>query len=160
MLLSPTTTETDKKSLEELAAIAGINYNDYGQKLLSSTESLKTIDPIYAVSNDCKIYEEYGIAVAISQVEVITLDGINEVKESLLSALVQFAQSRNVHWALLLVTDITTQNSILLSTDFKGEVHLNYPPIEPHIYSLPGILSRKKQLLPEILRILEELSHK
>ncbi|HQL42839.1 MAG TPA: putative manganese-dependent inorganic diphosphatase [Spirochaetota bacterium] len=160
MLLSPTTTETDKKILEELAAIAGINYNDYGKKLLSSTESLETIDPIYAVSNDCKIYEEHGIAVAISQVEVITLDDIHEVKESLLSALVQFAQSKNVHWALLLVTDITTQNSILLSTSFKGEVHLSYPPIEPHIYNLPGILSRKKQLLPEILRILEELSHK
>jgi manganese-dependent inorganic pyrophosphatase len=159
MLLSPTSTEIDKKALEELSDIAGIDYEEYGKKLLSSTESLKTIDPMYAVSNDCKIYQEYGISVAISQVEVITLDDIESVKDSLLSALSQFSRSRNVHWALLLVTDITTQNSVLFSTDFIGEQKLSYSPLGPHMYNLPGILSRKKQLLPEILRILEELSH-
>ncbi|MCX8123001.1 MAG: putative manganese-dependent inorganic diphosphatase [Spirochaetes bacterium] len=160
MLLSPTSTEIDRKALEELSAIAGIQYQEYGKKLLSSTESLKTMDPMYVVSNDCKIYQEYGISVAISQVEVITLDDVESVKDALLSALSEFAKSKNVHWALLLVTDITTQNSILFSTDFKGQQNLSYSEIAPNMYSLPGILSRKKQLLPEILRILEELSHK
>ncbi|MDH7553563.1 MAG: putative manganese-dependent inorganic diphosphatase [Spirochaetota bacterium] len=160
MLLSPTSTDIDKKALEELSSIAGIDYQEYGKKLLSSTESLKIMDPMYAVSNDCKIYQEYGVSVAVSQVEVITLDDIESVKDSLLAALSEFAKSKNVHWALLLVTDITTQNSVLFSTDFEGEKKISYTQIAPHMYNLPGILSRKKQLLPEILRILEELSHK
>ncbi len=160
MLLSPTSTHMDKKALEELSSIAGIQYQEYGKKLLLSTESLKIMDPMYAVSNDCKVYQEYGISVAISQVEVITLDDVEIVKESLLKALSQFAQNKNVHWALLLVTDITSQNSVLFSTAFEGEQKLNYVSIGPHMYNLPGILSRKKQLLPEILRVLEELSHK
>ena len=50
-----------------------------------------------------------------------------------------------------MITDILKEHSVLLCTNFKLNMHLQYRPIADRIYDMPGVLSRKKQLLPEIL---------
>jgi manganese-dependent inorganic pyrophosphatase len=58
----------------------------------------------------------------------------------------------------LLVTDIVLEHSILLCTAWpSAEKELPYKRLEENVYDLPDVLSRKKQLLPEILRVLEVL---
>ena len=55
-------------------------------------------------------------------------------------------------WVMLMVTDVMKGNSVLLSSDkAKYERKLSYVALGEHIYDMPGVLSRKKQLLPEIL---------
>ena len=60
-------------------------------------------------------------------------------------------EQNSLDWAVLMITDILKEHSVLLCTNFKLNMHLQYRPIADRIYDMPGVLSRKKQLLPEIL---------
>lgn len=159
ILKSPTTTEEDRKAVKALAETAGLNYEEYGVEIFSATDSLKTRDPQNIINTDFKIYEEYGVKVGISQVEVVTLQEMDEVKDILLEAIKKNTSDKSLDWGMLLVTDIIMEKSILLTTGFEaGEKILAYNKTEDRCFDLPGVLSRKKQLLPEILRVLEELN--
>jgi len=159
ILKSPTTTGEDVAAIRELAEIAGIDYQKLGYDMFASTDSLKTMDPQKVVSSDFKEYAEFGIKVGIGQVEVVTLSDLDEVREGLFHALEEIRRDRQLDWTMLMVTNILKEDSILLTTNMpKAEKKLSYPQIEKNIFDLPGVLSRKKQLLPEILRVLEEMN--
>jgi manganese-dependent inorganic pyrophosphatase len=60
---------------------------------------------------------------------------------------------------MLLITDVIKEESVLMTTSYpRKEKAIAYPVIENGMYLLKGVLSRKKQLLPEIIRVLEEVS--
>ena len=156
LLRSPTTTPEDRVYAKELAHLAGVELQDYGALMLSHMASLKQADPVQIVTGDFKEYAEGGFTVGVSQVEVGTLADMDEVKANILAALEGVRKERNLSWVLLLVTDITSEHSVLLCSPWPAaEKELAYKPLEEHVFDLPGILSRKKQLLPEILRIIE-----
>ena len=156
LLRSPTTTPEDRVYAKELAHLAGVDLQEYGALMLSHMASLKQADPVQIVTGDFKEYAEGGFTVGVSQVEVGTLADMDEVKASILAALEGVRKERNLSWVLLLVTDITSEHSVLLCSPWPAaEKELAYKPLEEHVFDLPGILSRKKQLLPEILRIIE-----
>jgi len=111
------------------------------------------------VASDFKEYAEFGIKVGIGQVEVVTLSDLEEVRDGLFHALEEIRRDRQLDWTMLMITNILEEDSILLTTHMpKAEKKLRYPQIEKNIFDLPGVLSRKKQLLPEILRVLEEMN--
>ena len=84
------------------------------------------------------------------------LADMDEVKANILAALERVCKERNLTWALLLVTDVTREHSVLLCSSWPAAAkEFAYKRLEENIFDLPGILSRKKQLLPEILRILD-----
>jgi manganese-dependent inorganic pyrophosphatase len=159
ILKSPTTTKEDRTAVKALAEIAEIDYEAFGVEIFSSTDSLKTREPLNVINTDFKVYEEYGVRAGISQVEVVTLQEINDVKAALLEALIRNTSEKGLHWGMLLITDIIMEKSILLTTGFDAaEKILAYNKVEDNVFDLPGVLSRKKQLLPEVLRVLEELN--
>ena len=158
LLRSPTTTPEDCVYAAELAELAGVDMQEYGTKLLSQTTCLKSADPLKIVKADFKEYAEGDLSVGVGQVEVSTLDDLGEVKANILEALDTARKERNLSWGLLLVTDIIKEHSVLLCTALPtAEKELAYPRLEDSMFDLPGVLSRKKQLLPEILRILDVL---
>lgn len=159
ILRSPTTTAVDKKAVEELALIGGIeDATSYGERIFSKTTVITEADPASLIASDFKIYTEYGCRFGIGQVEVITLENVEEIKDTLIEALETQKRQKGLDWALLLITNVIKENSILLSTPFERAEHeLVYKTEGPGEFFLPGILSRKKQLLPELLRVLEEL---
>ena len=55
---------------------------------------------------------------------------------------------------MLLVTNVMSEESMLIATEYKKNYKLLYEEREKGVYYLPGVLSRKKQLLPEIIRVL------
>lgn len=156
LLRSPTTTPEDRLYAPELARLAGVDLQEYGTLMLSLTASLKQTDPMQMVTGDFKEYAECGFRVGVSQVEVGTLADMDEVKANILAALERVCKERNLTWALLLVTDVTREHSVLLCSPWPAAAkEFAYKRLEENIFDLPGILSRKKQLLPEILRILD-----
>lgn len=161
ILKSPTSTYEDKQALEELSKIANINYEEFGKEIFSSTASLKNRPPLEVINSDIKIYSEFSLTIGIGQVEVTDLSEIEHAKDSLIEALNQVKIDKNLNWAMLLITDIISGNSRLLSTGMEDvEKHLSYKKIAENEYDLPGVLSRKKQLLPEILRVAEDFYKK
>jgi len=161
ILKSPTTTAEDREAVVELSRRAEIDYQEFGRQLFSSSDSLKERDPRRVIEADFKAYEEFGLKVGIGQVEIVNLGELDESCDPLLTALGMVTAEKGLDWGLLLVTDIIASHSRLLSCGPKAAVAeriLAYRRLNEHLFDLPGVLSRKKQLLPEILRVLEELN--
>jgi len=155
-LKSPTTTEEDRVAARELAFLAGLDIPTYAKEIQSKMTTLENLDPYKTASGDFKVYQEFGIAAGIAQVETISLDGVDAVMPAYRSALDRVRQDHGLNWAMLLVTDVLTEDSVLLMTPFeKAEDHLAFQKLQEGLYHLPGVVSRKKQLLPEILRVME-----
>lgn len=157
ILKSPTTTSEDVKNAEELAQIIGTTVEDFGKKLFENSAVLGKRPTSEIIGGDFKEYREEGFSIGVGQAEVITIDGVNNMKEELISELRSVCTKKNLNWGMLLVTDIIHEHSVLITTPLEeAEELLGYNKLEDHLYDLPGILSRKKQLLPELLRVGEE----
>jgi len=158
-LKSPTTTVDDISAAEQLLKLSGIDGEQYKSRMLSKMPVLKNSNLSKLISSDFKVYNEYGYSLGISQIEVVSFDDLNEVKENIVNELIAVKRLKNINWVLLLITNVIDDNSVLIVTDFAlAEEQLSYKKIENNLYDLPGILSRKKQLLPEVLRVAEIIS--
>jgi len=164
ILTSPTTTERDKKAAERLARwafvrggpLAGETIQSYGQQVLSASAGLSARAPEEIVSTDLKQYEAGGYRFAIAQAEVTDLLQLSEVREKLLAALTALRDKRALDFAMLMVTDVVRGSSRLLLTNEPPELSdLPYPPQPDGTRLAEGVVSRKKQLLPVVLGLLE-----
>ena len=156
MLKSPTTTSYDRHVARRLTEIGGVeDFDAFCRAVFSSGSGLSSQDPESVIRSDMKSYHECGVRFAIGQVEVTTLEEAREMTDPFLEALEHVREAEALDWCMLLITDVVKGNSVLLMTPFHKEAALLYDRIGDGIYSLPGVLSRKKQLLPEILRVLE-----
>lgn len=160
ILKSPTTTPIDVAAVKALSKIAQIDdIKVFGEKLFAASSVLTKADPAKVISADFKNYDEKGVRFGIGQVEVTTLEEIDEVKSSYAKELALTKQSHGLDWAMLLITDVIKEESVLMTTSYpRKEKAIAYPVLENGMYLLKGVLSRKKQLLPEIIRVLEEVS--
>jgi manganese-dependent inorganic pyrophosphatase len=154
ILRSPTTTATDISTVEMLARLAKIgSIEEFGEKLFSITDNLATQDPAESILSDFKKYESGGIRIGIGQCEVTTLSNVNDYADDYLKALDDVRQKEGLDWAMLMITDVLREKSVLLATEHKVAKDLPYVRTKDNIYSMPGVMSRKKQLLPTILSI-------
>ena len=157
MLKSPTTTDYDRFVAQELGKGAKIDdFDEFCHSLFSSSSSLKDKDPMSLISSDFKKYREHGVHFGIGQVEVGSLEEIKELKDTYLEKLREFRDREALSIAMLLVTDVFKEESVLLTTNFDKEYKIPYEKMGKGMYYLPGVLSRKKQLLPETLKVLED----
>ncbi len=156
-LTSPTTTARDSEILKKLEGIAQVNAREFTEKLFASG-SLLTLKPApQAITTDCKEYAENGIKFSVAQIEEIGFNQFWKRKDELLAALEEYRASRAYLFSTLLVTDVTSQNSLLLAVgDEKFIKRIDHPRLEPGIYELQDVVSRKKQLLPYLTHCLRE----
>jgi manganese-dependent inorganic pyrophosphatase len=156
-LTSPTTTPRDAEILKRLEELSGVNAREFTEKLFASG-SLLTLKPApQAIATDCKEYTDLGVKFSVAQIEEIGFQQFWKRKAELLSALGAAREKGNLLFAALLITDVTTQNSLLLAVgDEKFIQRIDYPRREAGIYELRGVVSRKKQLLPYLTHCLRE----
>ncbi len=156
-LTSPTTTPRDAEILKKLEALAGVNAREFTEKLFASG-SLLTLKPApQAITTDCKEYHEDGVKFSVAQIEEIGFDQFWKRKDELFDALGVYRRKRGYHFSALLVTDVTTQCSLLLVVgDEEFTQRIDYPRLEPGIYELRDVVSRKKQLLPYLTHCLRK----
>ncbi len=157
LLQSPTTTDEDRQTVAGLARHAGVDWKELGLVLFESGAKLEDLDPDEAVNADFKSYEAGGLRFGIGQVEVQSLTYLNEVVPNLVDVLERIRHIQGLDGTMLLITDMIKADSILIFQGLETLVKaLPYESLFDGALSLPGILSRKKQLLPEILRAIEE----
>ena len=158
ILKSPTTTAEDVAAVAELSEIAGLDHLEYGREVFSSADNLKDRNPDEVINADFKVYADFGLQVGIGQVEIVSIRELDESFSALLAALKAVVAEKRLDWGMLLVTDIISGRSQLISYGLDAaEPIIAYRKLAANLFDLPGVLSRKKQLLPEILRVLEEL---
>jgi manganese-dependent inorganic pyrophosphatase len=128
----------------------------YGKQVLSASAGLSTRTPREIVSTDLKLYEAGGFRFAIAQAEVTDLMQLAEHLSSLKAALTDLRDKRALDFAMLMVTDVVNGSSCLLLTDEPPQLSdLPYPPQPDGTHLAEGVVSRKKQLLPVVLGLLE-----
>jgi len=156
ILRSPTTTPVDIESANDLAKIIGVDLNEFGLSMFSCMEGLKNRVPKEAVESDFKTYRENNLKIGIGQCECTTLTDMEDYKQEYLDALEDVRKHQELDWAVLMITDVIREHSVLFVTDFKAGNHLPYAVISDRVFDMPGVMSRKKQLLPEILHAVTE----
>jgi len=157
-LTSPTTTEVDRDMLAWIALNGRINVDQFAADFFAAGSALELNSPERAVRLDCKEYAEQGWRFAIAQIEENSLDRFWEHKEAIQTALDKLVEQQDLHFACLMITDITNQNSLLMVSghpDFISAV--DYPPREDRLFEMGNVVSRKKQLLPHIVTLLSGL---
>jgi manganese-dependent inorganic pyrophosphatase len=156
-LTSPTTTPRDAEILKKLEGFSQVNAREFTEKLFASG-SLLTLKPApQAIATDCKEYAEAGVKFSVAQIEETGFEQFWKRKDELLAALESNCEKRSHLFSTLLVTDVVTQSSLLLVVgDEKFIKHIDYPRLEPGIYELRDVVSRKKQLLPYLTHCLRE----
>lgn len=154
-LTSPTTTDVDRGIMRELSKVAGIDPAVLANEIFSVGSPLLTLTADQAVVADCKEYEERGVKFSVAQIEELSFSHFPEKKEALVNALEAYRASHQLLFSALLITDINTQNSILIVRGSDAYTkHIDYPEIEPHLWEMNGVVSRKKQLLPYLSNVL------
>ena len=164
VLASPTTTERDRRAAERLgrwafvrnSPLAGETVQSYGKQVISAGAGLSSRSPDEVVSTDLKAYEAGNYRFAIAQAEVTDLLQLTEHLDKLNTALKALRDKRAMDFAMLLVTDVVRGSSRLLVTDEPPELgDLPYPKQNDGTRLAEGVVSRKKQLLPVVLGLLE-----
>jgi len=157
---SPTTTETDRTIAAWLEKICGATARELMDGMLSVASALTSLSPEKALDSDRKTYAEGGWKFALAQLEESNLALFHSRIDALGDALAHVVACEGLDFAALLVTDPVRGNSELL---FRGAERVRRAlPRRTHArgtFLLPGVLSRKKQLLPEILSTLSTLAH-
>ncbi len=156
ILKSPTTTGNDVVAAHTLASLAGVNLEEFGLNMFSLVEDLKDRDPESAIVADFKTYVEKGIKIGIGQCEVTTLNDFDSYAYDYSEGLEAIRKKSGLDWAVLMITDVIHEHSTLICTDYKSNKHLPYKPIGNNLYDMPQVMSRKKQLLPEIIHAVGE----
>lgn len=160
LLQSPTTTNRDAEMLDWLSGIAKKSPAELAETIFSSGSMLRNSSADKIITADCKQYEEDGRRFSVSQIEELGFTVFWNKAEELLRALENYRRENGLFFSALLVTDINTQNSLLLvqgNADFIGAI--TYPSREDReIFDLPGIVSRKKQLVPYLTSLLSMTS--
>lgn len=157
-LTSPTTTPADADLLNRLSKIAGVDPDTLAEEIFSVGSPLLTMTAEQAITADCKPYEENGHRFSVAQIEELTFAHFEEKSAGLLAALEAFRRRDGLLFACLLVTDINDQTSLLLVQGAERFLsRIDYPLRSPHIWTLAGVVSRKKQLLPYLLHCLSQM---
>lgn len=166
ILTSPTTTQRDKAAAERLSRWAftagsplkGGTLLSYGQAVLNAGAGLSNREPEDIVSTDIKPFEAGGFTFAVAQAEVTDLLQLTEYLAPLHTALNDLRDKRGLDFAMLLVTDIVRGTSRLLNSNRAPAIleDLPYPLLPDGTRDAQGVVSRKKQLLPAVLGLLEK----
>ena len=144
-----------------LSGIAGVNSSDLANEIFSVGSPLLTMSPWQAINVDCKDYTENGVRFSVAQIEELSFSHFHEKRDLLIEALDKHCRAGRYLFSALLVTDINTQNSVLLLSGADAFLRrIDYPHIGPHQWEMAGVVSRKKQLLPYLLSRLDGMDLK
>ena len=150
---SPTTTPTDRDLAERLAADLGVDIPAYAAELFAAKSDVSAFTPDQLMRMDSKEYEIGGKRFRISVIETTSPATILARKADLLAAMPKVAAEDGADEVLFFVVDILNeQATLLLASPFAADVALKsfgVPPAGDHVV-LPGIMSRKKQIIPAI----------
>lgn len=157
LLKSPTTTALDKIVLEELSDIAGIDWMEYGLEMLKAGSSLKGKTREEVLYSDFKNFQVDEHKMGIGQISTFNIDEFLSNKDNYINLINQTATNNEYDILALFVTDIIKNGSYVFYNDSAENLvreGYNLDTIEQGIY-LDGVVSRKKQMVPNLMDILK-----
>ena len=149
---SPTCTGYDKITSERLAKLADVQIEEYGMALLKAGAGIGDMTPSDIAKNDMKEFQIGDYHILVSQLSVMDVDEVMEMKAELLESMNVLCTTEHFDMCLLMVTDILKESTELLYVGSPktliGEAFMKDASGDS-IY-LPGVMSRKKQIIPPL----------
>lgn len=154
LLKSPTTTQDDKNAVEFLAKVAGVDYQEYGLSLLKAGTNIASRTEKELINLDAKSFELNGHIVRIAQINTVDLPEAMERKAAFMKEMQNASASDNYEMFMLVITNILDSNSeaIVVGTDeckLLFEKAFDKKLVDSSV-ALPGVVSRKKQVVPPL----------
>ena len=150
---SATTTSMDKEVAEELAKIAGIDdIVNFGVEVKSKLSDVSGLTAKEIIMRDFKDYNMSGKKVGVGQIELVDLKMIENRVEEIYNELNNIKQSSGYHTIVLMLTDIMKEGTdLMVITDEPKIVEITFgKKLEGKSVWLPGVMSRKKQVVPPL----------
>ncbi|MEG2916149.1 MAG: putative manganese-dependent inorganic diphosphatase [Oscillospiraceae bacterium] len=159
MFRSPTCTPYDKKVALELADIAKINVEAYADEMFTAGSDIKTRTNEEIFYQDYKDFAINGMDIGIGQISLMNSTDINELKKRIGDYMEEIIVNNKVDVLVFMLTSIIEESTTLL---FKGKKAKNViteafgDNIKDDSIYLKNIVSRKKQLVPELIKALQK----
>ncbi len=150
LLKSPTTTIKDVNTAKELAKLADINMEEYGLEMLKAGTNLDKYSEKELLSLDAKTMEKDEIKYIVAQVNTVSIPDVLKRKEKLEEEINKTILEKGLNLFVFVITDIVNSNSESIVLGDKSELISKTYEIENNIAVMPGVVSRKKQILPLI----------
>ncbi len=159
LFASPTTTALDKEVAKELAKISKIDIKNYGLELLRSGVSIEGMSEEEVIYRDFKSYIAGEHKIGVAQVFTVSFEEYKQNIANYIKELNEISENNNYKVVCLFVTDIINKNSYLIYNE-KAQKYLEdaYNIMDLYEgYLLEGVVSRKKQMVPLILEVIEKI---
>ncbi|WP_123053518.1 putative manganese-dependent inorganic diphosphatase [Clostridium sp. JN-1] len=149
---SPTSTNTDKHILKRLANIADIYPEDFAKQMFKAGSSLDGKTPDEILNQDFKEFILSGTKVGVSQISTMDTDGFETIRHDIIELMENRCANEKFDLMVLMLTNILDGGSELIAAGEKADVvekafNIN---LENNSAYVPGILSRKKQVIPPL----------
>lgn len=153
ILTSPTTTDYDKEAVRILSNIAGVDYKKYGMEMLKAGSSLRGKTRAEVLYTDYKTYPVLDKRIGLGQITSLSVDEILSDKEAYIDLLNDTADANDYYFVALFITDIIRKGSYVIYSNRAQDVLRGAFKNENLTQGtfLKGVVSRKKQVLPEIM---------
>ncbi|MBQ4581366.1 MAG: putative manganese-dependent inorganic diphosphatase [Clostridia bacterium] len=148
---SPTCTSRDKRMADRLARIAGIDLDTLGRDMFSAVSSAdKPVESL--INTDFKEFHIAGHTLGVSQVTCLDAESMLTRLDELLPAMEKLRDLRGYDMVLMMLTDVLRCGTelVFLGDDEVIEQAFDTGKIANHHVFLPGVVSRKKQIIPAL----------
>lgn len=161
---SPTCTPVDKDAALKLAVLAEIDVEQHANKMFAAGSKLKGKSDAEIFYQDFKRFTAGKISFGVGQITSLNSGELNELKDRMLSYMDRAREDEKVDMMFFMLTNILTESTELIC-DGQGAEQLaadafhigeEERDMERHIVSLPGVVSRKKQLVPGLMVATEQ----
>ena len=158
---SPTCTPVDEASARRLAKIAGVDINEFANEMFEAGEKLdgKTAEEVFL--QDFKVFMCGDIRFGVAQGSYMTRKNLLAAEALLQPYLEEARNKQNVEDIYMLLTDVPKEESVVISNGrYASEVladGFETQPAEDGSFTLPGVVSRKKQFIPALMSAYQEL---
>ena len=159
MFRSPTCTPLDRMAAEELAKIAGLNIREYASEMFRSSSRLRdrSMDELFHM--DFKYFQVQDRKIAISQITSVSEDELSGIRDKMLEYMESCLKTSGLSMQFAMLTNIIEEKTELLYVG-KGAQELVRMAFKKecgeHSVVLPGVVSRKKQMVTPLLSAMEE----
>ncbi len=161
MFRSPTSTIVDEQAAAELAKIAGVDIEDFATQMFEAGGNIKGKTPQEVFLQDFKVFKSGETRYGVGQGSYMSMNNLNAAKELLLPYLPEAARSQGLSDVFYMLTNVRTETTFFLFYGDQAEdlVRTAFPDvqIEDGTAVLPGVVSRKKQVLPALVTAFSQI---
>lgn len=156
---SPTCTKMDELACKQLGKIAGIDIEEFANEMFHAGSSVQDKTPEEIITSDFKVFHVENNVFGVGQISFLNESELHDIKAKVVPALEKVMAEKELHQIYFMLTNILKESTEMLCVGHGARKSLidafDLPDTEKRIL-LPGVVSRKKQLIPALVGVLQQ----